>query len=376
MLQKKRVTGFLLFFMLITTNAQAMDTITNNRKLRVNAVSFIAMDAESGMILCEKNSKKILAMASTTKILTCLIAIELCKLDEIVTVSSKAATTYGSKVHLKSGEKIKVEELLYGLMLKSGNDAAVALAEHIGGNVENFSKIMNDYAFKLGLLSSNFRSPHGLDKENHYSTSYDLAKATSIALKNETFRKIVGCKSIAASEKDFNRSYVNINKILHRLPNATGVKTGYTGNAGKCLVSSFRYMDRDIVIVTLNCPNRWNETIKIAEYVKANYEVKKLYSKGDILGEVKADNSCDKSKLICGNDIIIPVKKGISPDINIKIPEKGLKAPLHKGINVGSIEISYDNNKLYEQPLVLQNNISKHSKLRIFIKNKFTKNEK
>ncbi|MCM1992767.1 D-alanyl-D-alanine carboxypeptidase family protein [Oceanirhabdus seepicola] len=376
MTQKKKLIVILVALILITTNVEAMDNITKARKLRVNAVSFIAMDAQSGMILCENNSKKILAMASTTKILTCLIAIEYCKPDEIVTVSSNAATTYGSKVHLKSGEKIKVEELLYGLMLKSGNDAAVALAEHIGGNVENFSRIMNDYAFKLGLLSSNFKSPHGLDKQNHYSTSYDLAKATSIALKNETFRNIVKCKQISANEKGFNRSYVNINKILHRLPNATGVKTGYTGNAGKCLVSSFRYMDRDIVIVTLNCPNRWNETVKIAEYVKANYEVKKLYGKGDILGEVKAENSCDKSKLICGNDVIIPVRKGLSPEITIKIPKEGLMAPLKQGCRVGSIEISYENNKLYEQPLVLQSKITKHSKLKIFIKDKFSGKEK
>ncbi len=376
MTQKKKIIVVLVALILISTSVEAMENITKADKLTVNAVSFIAMDAQSGMILCEKNSKKILPMASTTKILTCLIGIEYCKLDEIVTVSSNAATTYGSKVHLKSGEKIKVEELLYGLMLKSGNDAAVALAEHIGGNVENFSRIMNDYAFKLGLLSSNFKSPHGLDKENHYSTSYDLAKVTSIALKNEKFRDIVKCKEISAVEKNFNRSYVNINKILHRLPNATGVKTGYTGNAGKCLVSSFRYMDRDIVIVTLNCPNRWNETVKIAEYVKDNFEVKKLYSKGDILGEVKAENSCDRSKVICGNDVVIPVRKGSLPEIIIKIPKEGLKAPLKSGCKLGSIEISYENNKLYEQSLVLKDKLSKHSKFKIFLKEKFDRREK
>lgn len=374
MILKRKIVRSILSLLIFSTFASPTAIGMQGKRLNINAGSFIAMDSETGVVLAEKNSEQIRAMASTTKILTCLIAIEYCDLNDEVVVSKKAATTYGSKVHLRTGEKIKMEELLYGLMMKSGNDAAVAIAEHIAGDVEGFSEIMNDYAMKLGVLNSNFKSPHGLDKENHYSSSYDLAKVTAAAMKHEKFRDIAKCKSIDGKARGFNRSYVNINKILHRLPNSNGVKTGYTGNAGKCLVSSFDFHGRNIIIVTLNCPNRWQETIKIANFVKENFELTEIYKKGQIIGEVKVENSIDKVNVVVKEEVVIPLMKGCEFERAVKVA-KDIIAPISAGTYVGSIEVKRDGIKLYETPLVSSAKIDKSGKITLFIYRKILNKE-
>lgn len=231
----------------------------------------IAYDAKNKKVLYEKNAFRNVPMASTTKILTALVAINYCDLDEEVIISKTASSIRGSKVGFRSGEKVKMRELLFGLMYKSGNDAAIAIAEHIGGSVEGFSIIMNDFARMLGLKDSNFQSPHGLDSQMHFSSAYDLAVLMSKAMEEPFFREISGTKEVDAAKYDFTRSYNNINKMLWRLPNANGGKTGYTGQAGKCLVSSVDHNGRNIIIVVLNCPTRWEATERIYEYVKENY---------------------------------------------------------------------------------------------------------
>ena len=231
----------------------------------------IAYDAKNKKILYEKNAFRNVPMASTTKILTALVAINYSDLDEEVTISKTAASIRGSKVGFRAGEKVTMRELLFGLMYKSGNDAAIAIAEHIGGSIENFSILMNDFARMLGLKDSNFQSPHGLDSQMHFSSAYDLAVLMSKAMEEPFFREISGTKEIGAEKYNFTRSYSNINKMLWRLPNANGGKTGYTGQAGKCLVSSVDHNGRNIIIVVLNCPTRWEATERVYEYVKANY---------------------------------------------------------------------------------------------------------
>ncbi|MGV1056699.1 D-alanyl-D-alanine carboxypeptidase family protein [Clostridium perfringens] len=231
----------------------------------------IAYDAKNKKILYEKNAFRNVPMASTTKILTALVAINYSELDEEVTISKTAASIRGSKVGFRAGEKVTMRELLFGLMYKSGNDAAIAIAEHIGGSIENFSILMNDFARMLGLKDSNFQSPHGLDSQMHFSSAYDLAVLMSKAMEEPFFREISGTKEVGAEKYNFTRSYSNINKMLWRLPNANGGKTGYTGQAGKCLVSSVDHNGRNIIIVVLNCPTRWEATERVYEYVKANY---------------------------------------------------------------------------------------------------------
>ena len=246
-----------------------MNNILNS--IRVSARNAIALDSKTKQVLFEQNADEIVPMASTTKILTALVAITHGDLDREVTISKNAASIRGSKVGYVAGEKIKLRELLYGLMYKSGNDAAIAIAEDIGGSIEGFAKIMNDYAISLGLINSHFESPHGLDSPKHYTCAYDLALLTTKAMESDLFCQICGTKSITRDTSNFTRDYNNINKILYKIPEANGVKTGYTGQAGKCLVSSVKHEGRNIIIVVLNCSDRWNVTEKIYKYVADNY---------------------------------------------------------------------------------------------------------
>lgn len=263
---------FIISFLIIgvlALNINIKDAYGENiQSLRVDARNAIAIDRESKTILFEQNGYDLVPMASTTKILTALITIERGKLDEKFVVSKNASSVRGSTVGYKENEEITVRELLYGLMYRSGNDAAITLAEGIGGSVEGFAEIMNNYKTSLGLLDSHFESPHGLDMTDHYSSAYDLALLTAKAMEYEEFREIVGTKEISKSKYNFTRDYSNINKILWKISGANGVKTGYTGQAGKCLVSSINYKGKDIIIVVLNCPDRWNVTEKIFNYIQ------------------------------------------------------------------------------------------------------------
>ncbi|AOR23871.1 D-alanyl-D-alanine carboxypeptidase family protein [Clostridium taeniosporum] len=272
----------IMFFQLFSKIALA-DSKSKD-KFRVNARCAIALDRDSKEVLFEQNAYEIVPMASTTKILTAIIAIEQGDLDRKVTISKKAASIRGSKVHYKAGEEISLKELTFGLMFKSGNDAAIAIAEALGGSVEGFAKIMNHYATGVGIVDSHFESPHGLDSNSHYSSAYDLAILTAKGMEYDLFREIVGSKKISKEKYNFTRDYNNINKILWLIPEANGVKTGYTGGAGKCLVSSVNHEGKDIIIVVLNCPDRWAQTQKIYNHILEtvafeNHNIKELVYK-------------------------------------------------------------------------------------------------
>jgi len=269
----------LIFTVVLCANVNAKGK--DNTNLRVNARSAIALDKESGTVLYEQNAYEIVPMASTTKILTSLIAIQQGDLDKKVTISKKAASIRGSTVGYKANEEIALKELIFGLMFKSGNDAAIAIAEELGGSIEGFSEIMNHYARGIGIFDSHFESPHGLDSSEHYSSAYDLAILTAKGMDYDLFREIVGSKQISKEKYNFTRDYNNINKILWKIPGANGVKTGSTGQAGKCLVSSVNNNGKDVIIVVLNCPDRWNVTEKIYKHVLekvafGNHTVKEL----------------------------------------------------------------------------------------------------
>ena len=233
-----------------------MSNVMSN--IKVSARNAIALDSKTKQVLFEQNANEIVPMASTTKILTALVAITHGNLDREVTISKNAASIRGSKVGYVAGEKIRLRELLYGLMYKSGNDAAIAIAEDV---LEKLSVILKEH----------FESPHGLDSPKHYTCAYDLALLTTKAMENDLFCQICGTKTITRDTSNFTRDYNNINKILYRIPQANGVKTGYTGQAGKCLVSSVKHEGRNIIIVVLNCSDRWNVTEKIYKYVADNY---------------------------------------------------------------------------------------------------------
>ena len=218
-------------------------------------------------------------MASTTKILTCILALENCSLDETISVSKAASNVSGSTLGLKNNTQISMENLLYGLMLRSGNDCAVAIAEHISGSLENFSYLMNSKAFELGLLNSHFVTPHGLDDENHYTTAYDLALLTNYALKNETFKKIVSTKSKIIYLNGYSKEISNTNELLGNLNGVYGVKTGFTFGAGRCLVSAYSNNKLDIIIVVLGADTksiRTKDSKNLINYISNNYTYKNL----------------------------------------------------------------------------------------------------
>ncbi|MPQ32373.1 D-alanyl-D-alanine carboxypeptidase [Clostridium estertheticum] len=324
--------------------------------LYVNAISAIALDCDSKVVLYEKNAYTPIEIASTTKIITALVAIKCGDLNKKIIISKKAATIRGSEIGLKEGEEITLKELLYGLLMRSGNDAAIAIAEGVSGSVDEFLKLMNEYALEIGLLNSNFESPHGLDSSNHYSTAYDLALITAKAKEVKIFNDIVGAKDIIAKDYDFTRSYHNINKILSILPNSTGVKTGFTGKAGKCLVTSVKIQNRDIIIVTLNCTPRWKETEKINNYIEKTYKYKKVVSKGDILGKIILKNGDSNVEIVSKKDIIIPIKNDQKIEIKVKKPLYEVYAPILQGEKIGRLDV-YANNKL----LLTESLVSKSS---------------
>jgi D-alanyl-D-alanine carboxypeptidase (penicillin-binding protein 5/6) len=332
--------------------------IAYGKPLRVNAVSAIAIDGNTGIVLFEQNGHKVIPMASTTKIITCLVALKYGDLDKEMEISKNAASIRGSKVGYKAGEKITLKELLYGLMLKSGNDCAIAIAEGLCGSIEEFCKRMNEYALEIGLVDSHFESPHGLDSMYHYSSAYDLATVTKKAKEIKEFSDIVSSTLVDNAKTGFTKSFMNINKILYQIPEANGVKTGYTGKAGKCLVSSIKYEDSDIIIVTLNCSNRWEETKRIYEYVKENYSYKKIAAKEDILGEVAVKNSKNKIQLVADKDIVIPIRAedNISKEVVLLCNE--VNSTVKPGQNLGMLIIKNNEEILIKEKLYAKNGVN------------------
>lgn len=242
--------------------------------LSVSASSAILIDAQSGKVLFEKNSQKILSMASTTKIMTAVVAIESGSLERTVIISKESVGIEGSSIYLCEGEKLTLEQLLYALMLSSANDAATAIAIAVAGSEAAFSDMMNDTATKIGLTSTHFDNPHGLDSENHYTTAYDLAKLSSYALKLPKFKAIVSTykHQIPLAGKENARLLVNHNKLLRSYEGIIGVKTGYTKRSGRCLVSAAERNGLVLIAVTLNAPDDWKDHKSMLDYGFDNYE--------------------------------------------------------------------------------------------------------
>ena len=246
---------------------------------KTNSRRYIVYDRISKSMIIGKNEDIKSAMASTTKIMTTIVILEKADLNETVTVSAKAGGTGGSRLGLKRGDKASVRDLLYGLMLRSGNDAAVALAEHVGGSVKGFAELMNEKAIELGLTNTHFVTPHGLDDANHYTTALELAKLTDYAMDNETFAKIVGTKSTTIYINNQSRQINNTNELLGVLNGVVGVKTGFTNNAGRCLVTETKRNNIDIITIVLGADtkkDRTKDSVNLIEYTFSKYKMYNL----------------------------------------------------------------------------------------------------
>lgn len=246
---------------------------------KTNSRRYIVYDRISKSMIIGKNEDVKSAMASTTKIMTTIVILEKADLNEKVTVSAKAGGTGGSRLGLKKGDKASVRDLLYGLMLRSGNDAAVALAEHVGGSVKGFAELMNEKAIELGLTNTHFVTPHGLDDANHYTTALELAKLTDYAMDNETFAKIVGTKSTTIYINNQPRQINNTNELLGVLNGVVGVKTGFINNAGRCLVTETKRNNMDIITIVLGADtkkDRTKDSVNLIEYTFSKYKMYNL----------------------------------------------------------------------------------------------------
>ena len=320
---------------------------------KINARAAIIYDRTTKQIIWGKNESEKRPMASTTKIMTAIVVLENSNLSDVVTISKKAAGTGGSKLKISTGDKITVNDLLYGLMLRSGNDAAVALAEHIGGSIEGFANLMNKKAKELGLSNTNFVTPHGLDNEDHYTTAYELAVITDYALNNETFAKIVNTKSTAISINGNNRNIYNTNELLGYMQGVDGVKTGFTNGAGRCLVTSCTRDNNQIITVVLGCDTkkqRTSDSTKLIEYAFKNYTrinlEEKIQNEFENWQQINSKriyiNKANKQEINLElgeiHKKIIPIKIGKERNIKIEINAiYNYEAPVEEGKKIGNI---------------------------------------
>lgn len=286
-------------------------------------------------------------MASTTKIMTALVALELYELDQAVEIKPEWCGAEGSSMYLRAGEMLTVSDLLYGLMLSSGNDAAVALSCIYSGDSSDFVGLMNAKALELGLADTHFDNPSGLDSETHYSTAHDMAVLTAAAMENETFRAIVSTKSIQIGE----RILTNHNKLLSMMDGAEGVKTGFTKKCGRCLVSSASRMGRRLIAVTLNAPDDWNDHIALMNEGFGRFEVQKVLSAGEIGSvTVAAGERCRTVGLYIEEDFSCALAAGEQPEVTLCGP-RVVYGPIDGGEQYGVVRVTLGDAVLNELPV-------------------------
>ncbi len=343
------VVSSLLFVLLFVSNKPNVKTV----KALNNYSSEIVIERDSGRILYQKNAFDRKYMASTTKILTAITIIENCNINEIVTVTKETVGVEGSSIYLEVGEKLSVKDLLYGLMLRSGNDCAETLAVHCSKSISEFSVLMNKTAQKIGANHSNFVNPHGLHDDNHYTTAYDLALISAYSMKNETFREIVSKKSVKIpfSTRDYDRHITNKNKLLFSYEGCTGIKTGYTKKAGRCLVSSVYKNKMELICVVLNCPPMFERSKELFETTFNEYRLYKLIENDHIIGFTK-DSNGQNIALHVKNDVNLPLTESEFSNISIKFnyPEE-INFDKNNEQLVGKAEIYIENNLIFSEKI-------------------------
>lgn len=343
----------------------------------INSRSAIVYDRSSGSILYGKSENEKRKMASTTKIMTAIIVIENSNLDDVVTVSSKAASTGGSRLGLHTNDKISIRDLLYGLLLCSGNDAAIALAENVGGTVENFSNLMNEKANTLNLTSTHFVTPHGLDNDDHYTTAYELALITNYALNNELFCKLVGTKNYTISINGYPKKLSNTNELLGNLNGVYGVKTGFTNGANRCLVTAIKRDNMDLICIVLGADtkkDRTKDSVSLIEYSFTTFKMVNIQEK--ISNEFANWKLCNSSTFKVNKGIsnnvdavledlpfnFLPVNSNHINDISIYIYcNAEFDAPLPANSCIGYLSVSVDNKTLLTLNILNTNSIDKKS---------------
>lgn len=314
----------------------------------ISADHAYAVDAVSGRVLFSREADSRSLIASTTKIMTALVVCERCNVLDRMRIPKEAVGIEGSSMYLKEGEILTVQDLLYGLMLSSGNDAAVALAIYCGGTVEGFAELMNDKAHVLGLSGTHFENPNGLDSPGHYSTARDLARLAVYAMENPIFYKTVSTKQVKVGD----RYLKNHNKLLWRVEGADGVKTGFTKAAGRILVSSATRDSRRIVAVTINAPDDWNDHSRLLEEGFSRFSTRRLVNRGDTVGSVEvAGGQQGRVALLAKVDFDYPLAEGERTEL--VIPGPGfVYAPAVEGADGGYAYVLVEGKAVDRFPVV------------------------
>lgn len=355
---KKIFLTVCFIFCIFSSDSYALDT---------SAESACLMIADTHEVIYEKNAYEQMPMASTTKIMTAVLALEKSSPDDIVTVSANAEGQEGSSIYLAKGDKIRMEDLLYGLMLNSGNDAAVAVAEYISGDVKTFASEMTALAHKIGAKNTSFKNPNGLDEEGHYTTAYDLALITSYAMQNENFRKIVS--TLEKSSKINNGDIVyfkNHNKLLTMYEGTIGVKTGYTKKCGRCLVSAAERSGVELIAVTLNAPDDWNDHMNMMDYGFSGCKNTEILNNDEVIKTVYTVDNQEIGCMLKDNISISVFNNNLPQNELITHLPKELSAPIKKGEKIGEAEVIINGDVYKKTDILSDRNINKRAEKKSF----------
>lgn len=336
---KKLIVVFILGILFINS-VEAMDT---------SASCAIVMDQNSNRIIYSKNIHKVRSVASISKIMTAVLAIESGKLDEKVTVGEEILKAYGSAVYLTVGEILTLRDLVYGLMLRSGNDAALAIATYVSGSVDKFVEDMNKKAVQIGMKNTTFHNPHGLDEESgNMSTAYDMAILTSYAMKNEDYKKIVGTKKYSLKTNKNNYLWKNKNKLLNTYQYTTGGKTGFTEIAKRTLVSTASKDNTDLVVVTLNDGNDFNDHKNLYEEAFSSYRTYTVLEKGNV--NIPGEDYYYDDDIYLKNEYKMMLRDDEKGNIILKY-ELEKKRNYKSGDPIGIVKVMLDDKEFYQDTL-------------------------
>ena len=337
-------------FLLFPYSVQAIST---------SATSSILMDMDSGRIIYENNSHEVRSVASISKIMTAILAIESKKLDKTVKVSDVVLEAYGSGIYIKTGEKLTLQDLVYGLMLRSGNDAALMIAEYVSGSVPKFVEKMNQKAQEIGMKQTTFHNPSGLDEEDevgNFSTAYDMAILTSYAMKNKTYQKIVGTKKYTLKTNKNTYAWYNKNKLLTNYENTTGGKTGFTKKARRTLVSTASKDQLNFVVVTLNDGNDFQDHENLHEYGFTYYKKYRLLKKGTV--KIEDEKYYKNETLYIKNDIDYPLREDEKQSVRLSF-QLNKKKQLKDGGKVGEVHVKVGDEMVLKEPIYVKKAKSK-----------------
>jgi len=360
-MKKRDIFTFLLFLSFMITNV----ALAAEAPPVIKAKSAIVIDATTGKVLYSKNAEETRYPASTTKIMSLIVALENGNLSDTVTASKNAASTEGSSLDLVQGENLTLRDLLYGMMLISGNDATVAIAEHIAGSVEKFAQLMTEKAHQIGAKNTHFVNSSGLPDPDHYTTAHDLARIASYGYKNPLFAEIVSTKHkvIPWAGKDYGRDLYNENRMLWLYEGGNGVKTGYTDAAGRCLVSGAKRDGIQLVTVVLDSETMWDDSIALLNFAFTQVKPETIFSQDDIFKTIRvANGKAEVVKLVASNDLVVPVSENDKDEFStvVDAPNK-IEAPVAKGQKIGVVRVLYQNEEVSTTDLLADEDIERKS---------------